>query len=391
MGFSGRLEGIAPSDIFQIISQSRMTGTLIARCQEGTAMVVFKNGQVIEAASDAPQESLGHLLVTQGTVSERTIEAAKELRKQQPNRPLGAILVDMSAIDQKALETVVLKQIGQIVHRLISCDDGFITFDRGEVAVKRKLNTGEFYFPSGLSAEFLIMERARAVDEERRKGNDRRASSLQSGEPWDGVERRASAAKQQSAVGAVWRKLGTVLGSSATTLMGRATSAVHGLRQAYRVHAEPWISKALFRARTFSPDGKALLYAGSGAMALGVGLLVAALSSAGPDNMLLVTGRIVNLRAEPTTKSNVVAKASQGDTVAALSFSEGWHEVRTTEGNTGWVWKSLVEKQEGRSANGTGLTVLAVFVLVASLAFLSIGILRRRRTASARSGVPREV
>ena len=45
MGFAGRLEGIAPSDIFQVISQSRMTGTLIARFQDGTAMVVFKNGQ----------------------------------------------------------------------------------------------------------------------------------------------------------------------------------------------------------------------------------------------------------------------------------------------------------------------------------------------------------
>ena len=69
MGFAGRLEGIAPSDIFQIISQSRMTGTLIARCQDGTAMVVFKNGQVIEAASDAPQESLGALLAAQGLVT----------------------------------------------------------------------------------------------------------------------------------------------------------------------------------------------------------------------------------------------------------------------------------------------------------------------------------
>ena len=191
MGLAGRLEGIAPSDIFQIINHNRMTGTLIARCQDGTAMVVFESGQIIEAASDSPHESLGSILVSQGAVTETAMEAAREFRKQDPDRPLGAILVDMAAIDQKALEAVVLKQIGQIVNRLMACEDGFFTFDRSEVAVKRKLNTGEFFFPSGLSTEYLILERARAADEERRKGGDRRTSAgLQSSSAWDGTNRR---------------------------------------------------------------------------------------------------------------------------------------------------------------------------------------------------------
>jgi len=177
MGFSGRLEGIAPSDIFQIISQNRMTGTLVARCPDRTAMVVFKDGQVMEATSDAPQEALGHVLVSQGLMSEETIAAAQERLKQEPDLSLGAILVQMGAISEKTLQSVVLRQIGHIVHRLMSCDDGFITFDRGEGAVKRKLNTREFFLPAGVSPEYLIMERARVVDEERRRVADRRSYS----------------------------------------------------------------------------------------------------------------------------------------------------------------------------------------------------------------------
>jgi hypothetical protein len=53
MSLVGRLEDLALPDIFQIISLSKKTGTLIVRSRKGTGMVVFLNGQVIQAASDS--------------------------------------------------------------------------------------------------------------------------------------------------------------------------------------------------------------------------------------------------------------------------------------------------------------------------------------------------
>jgi len=402
MGFSGRLEGIAPSDIFQIISQNRMTGTLIARCPDGTAMVVFKEGQVIEAASDAERESLSHLLVSQGMVSKGTIEAAEQQMKNEPDRTLGAVLVDMRAITAKALEAVVLKQIGYIVHRLMSCDDGFLTFDRGETAVKRKINTREFLLPSGISPEFLIMERARIIDEDRRRGIDRRS---QARDPLPGIEAPQAAGGDMqglaaSAAGTLLSRFRGILLLKAAALRSAAETAVRKGKELsvtafqkgkqFAASASDWLRRGLIprlseigsKARAFSPDGKALIFAGAGVIAAGAALfLLTASSSRTSGGDLLVTGRIVNIRANPATSGKVVAKVERGDTVSSVTFSDGWHQVRTRTGETGWVWKSLVERKEpaaGSKGAGRGRMVL-VLPLIAGAALLGVGVLRKRR------------
>jgi hypothetical protein len=376
MGFAGRLEGIAPSDIFQIISQNKMTGTLIARCSDRTAMVIFNNGQVVEATSDSPKESLGHLLMSRGLVSEGVIEAARERRKLEPDRPLGAILMEMGAISGKALEAVVRQQIGAIVHRLMSCDDGFITFDRGEMAIKRKLHTREFLLPSGVSPEYLIMERARVLDEERRSGIDRRAlKSAQTSEGvWDGSERRKAAGSgpTNGGFGLHLRGLGR---SSAAVVQGAAQTAVRKAKEFFR--------SANDRIRTFSPDGRKMIFFGIGIIAAGIALiLLTAFSSRMSRSGLVVTGRVVNIRANPTTTAKQVAKVAKGETVSYVSTKEGWHKVRTRAGETGWVWHKLVERKETKgTAFGYG-GIGGGLLFIAGVALLAVGIMRKRRTAA---------
>lgn len=378
MGFAGRLEGIAPSDIFQIISQNKMTGTLISRCSDRTAMIVFKHGQVVEAASDSPQESLGRLLVSRGLVSEDVIEAARKRWKLEPDQPLGTILMDMGAIGEKALDAEVRRQIGAIVHRLMSCDDGFITFDCGETAVKRKLHTREFLLPSGVSPEFLIMERARVIDEERRSGTDRRAlKSAQASEGvWDGRERRAA----NKAVGS-----GRVAGGLGSRLrgLGRSTAAVvQSAAETVVRKAKEFSGSAVDRIRAFSPDGRALIAAGIGTIAAGIALiLLFSFSIQKTKGDLVVTGRIVNIRANPSTAAKTIAKVKQGETMSAVLTKEGWHKVRTRAGDTGWVWHKLVERKEIKGTAGLNGRIGCGLFLLAGAALLAVGIRRKRRAA----------
>jgi len=414
MGFAGRLEGIAPSDIFQIISQSRMTGTLIARSPDRTAMIVFQEGQVIEATSDAPQESLGYLLASQGIVSEEMVAAAQERQKQEPDEPLGAILVKMEAISEKTLEKVVFRQIGHIVHRLMSVDDGFITFDRGEMAVKRKLNTREFILPSGVSPEYLIMERAKAEDEERRRGGGRRAEdAVMSSGGWNGVERRRGAEKQANSGNGAF--LAMLLSRLRAIRLPKAAGLREGMRTVFRKGKEiagtvlqkgqqiarsaidrvrgsvtPWLTTALGKVRAFSPDGKALIYVGIAVIAAGaVFILLIAYSSRTSVSELLVTGRIVKIRANPTTTAKVVTKVERGATITSLSFNDGWHEVRTPAGDKGWVWQSLVERKETKGV-APGYSMLGFgLLLVAGMALLITGIMRKRMFGAAAPGFPR--
>ncbi len=170
MSLVGRLEDLALPDIFQIISLSKKTGTLIVRSRRGTGMVVFKDGQVIQAASDDIRDPLGNILVSQGMLNEAALSNALAQQKKEPDKPLGMILVETGAVPAQTLETVIRKQIEEIIYDLLSWEEGFFNFELGEVAPKDKIeiDTQEFLLRSGLSAEYLLMEGTRILDEKRK-------------------------------------------------------------------------------------------------------------------------------------------------------------------------------------------------------------------------------
>src|SRR3990172_7601763 len=170
MSLVGRLEDLALPDIFQIISLSKKTGTLIVRSRKGTGMVVFKNGQVIQAANDGIRDSLGNILVSQGMLNEAALSQALAQQKKFPDKPLGMTLVEMGSVPAQTLETVIRKQIEEIIYDLLSWEEGFFNFELGEIAPKDKIeiDTQEFLLKSGLSAEYLLMEGTRILDEKRK-------------------------------------------------------------------------------------------------------------------------------------------------------------------------------------------------------------------------------
>ncbi len=176
MSLVGRLEDLALPDIFQIISLSKKTGTLIVRSRKGTGMVVFKDGQVIQAASDSIRDSLGNILVSQDMLTEAVLSQALAAQRKDVDKPLGMILVEMGAVPAQTLESVVRKQIEEIIYDLLAWEEGFFNFELGEIAPKDKIeiDTQEFLLKHGISAEYLLMEGTRILDE-KRKGMPRPA------------------------------------------------------------------------------------------------------------------------------------------------------------------------------------------------------------------------
>jgi hypothetical protein len=170
MSLVGRLEDLALPDIFQIISLSRKTGTLVVRSRRGTGMVVFKDGQVIQAASDSIRDSLGNILVSQGMLDEAALSKALALQKREPEKPLGMILMDMGAVAAQTLQSVIRKQIEEIIYDLLDWEEGFFNFELGEIVPKDtiEIDTQEFLLKSGISAEYLLMEGTRILDERRK-------------------------------------------------------------------------------------------------------------------------------------------------------------------------------------------------------------------------------
>lgn len=192
MSLVGRLEDLALPDIFQIISLSKKTGTLVVRSRKGTGMVVFKSGQVIQAGSDSIRDSLGNILVSQGMVDQGDLAAALSKQKSTPDKPLGMILVETGATTSKIIEDVVRQQIEEIIYDLLAWEEGFFNFELGEIAPKDKIeiDTHDLLLKSGLSAEYLLMEGTRILDE-RRKDQKKKAPLFQTSPKASPAARRA--------------------------------------------------------------------------------------------------------------------------------------------------------------------------------------------------------
>ncbi len=76
MSLVGRLEDLSLSDIFQILSVGRKTGTLILKGSSGNALIVFKNGLVVRAETDNLDRTLGEDLLNAGMVKDTIFHLA---------------------------------------------------------------------------------------------------------------------------------------------------------------------------------------------------------------------------------------------------------------------------------------------------------------------------
>lgn len=61
-----------------------------------------------------------------------------------------------------------------------------------------------------------------------------------------------------------------------------------------------------------------------------------------PKLLGTVTASILNVRAQPDTKAKILIKLKRGDSIEISEKKEGWYEIVTSEGVTGWVAEEYV-------------------------------------------------
>lgn len=167
MSLEGRLEDLSLGDIFQIISLSKRSGVLTLIRKEGTARMVFTQGQVIFASSDT-RSRLGYTLVRKGIISNEDLEQSLRMQKTKGSiKPIGTLLLEMGAIDQQTLEREIRDHVIQIIQDLLTWDTGSFHFELGPVPDE------EVVLRVGLNTEFLLLEGARRGDEAKRSGGEK--------------------------------------------------------------------------------------------------------------------------------------------------------------------------------------------------------------------------
>jgi hypothetical protein len=167
MSLAGRLEDLALSDIFQILSVGRKTGTFLVSGNKGTAVIVFKKGLIVRAETDDLDKNLGQNLVDMGLVKESVYGMSVSLQKELPGKSIAEILYELGSVSRDIIEKVARKRIERVIYRLLLWDTGDFQFELDDVAVDDKTNLIDlgWELSKGLSPEYLLMEGARVYDE----------------------------------------------------------------------------------------------------------------------------------------------------------------------------------------------------------------------------------
>lgn len=167
MSLVGRLEDLALSDIFQILSIGKKTGTLILKGSRGNALIVFKNGLVVRAETDDIDAPLAEDLLRTGIIKEKIFDLASEVKKKLPSKSITEILYDFGSLNKDTLEKITRKRIEKVVYQLLIWEDGDFQFELDDIDPIGKADMPDigWELSKGMSPEYLLMEGARVHDE----------------------------------------------------------------------------------------------------------------------------------------------------------------------------------------------------------------------------------
>src|SRR5262245_30853834 len=126
LSIHGEIATTSVPELLRSLMQSRETGMLVLRSGDTTKSVYLSDGRVVFAASNDPNERLGESLLIRGRITARQyLEASRMIR---PGQKLGAILVQMNALDGDDLIPAVGQQVEDILMDLFTWTTGEYEF-----------------------------------------------------------------------------------------------------------------------------------------------------------------------------------------------------------------------------------------------------------------------
>lgn len=145
----GEIATTSVPELLRSLTQSGETGLLVLRSGDLAKSVYLKEGRIVYAASNDPDERLGENLLQRGRITARQyFEAARMIR---PGRRLGAILVEMRALEPEDLIPSVEQQVKDLLMDLF-------TWTAGEYEFVMKEKADNEIVAVNVSTENLILE-----------------------------------------------------------------------------------------------------------------------------------------------------------------------------------------------------------------------------------------
>ena len=145
----GEIDTTSVPELLRSLLASRETGVLTFRNSEVTKSIYVKDGRVVYAASTDADERLGEVLLLQGKITARQfLEASRMIR---PGKRLGALLVEIDALQPEELIPAVEHQVKEVLMDLF-------TWRHGNYEMLIKEQDPDNLIQLNISTENLILE-----------------------------------------------------------------------------------------------------------------------------------------------------------------------------------------------------------------------------------------
>ena len=133
--FRGDLSKTPLPEVLQTVHHYRVPGVLVVRRGEVEKKIYIWNGDVIFATSTDRDESLGHVLLRAGALTQEqfdeSVQRLIEARAAEETRRHGAVLVDMGLLTPEQLFASVTQQVRDILYSVFDWDEGEVSFTVG--------------------------------------------------------------------------------------------------------------------------------------------------------------------------------------------------------------------------------------------------------------------
>ncbi|HEY0140948.1 MAG TPA: DUF4388 domain-containing protein [Thermoanaerobaculia bacterium] len=156
----GDLSKIQLPDLLSFLAMIRGSGKLAVRQSHFERTILWKEGEIVFAASNSPEHSLGQFLLRNGKITQEQYDESK--RRVTAQLRHGKILVQMGAISPKDLWWGVKNQVLEIIYSLFTWKDGFFSFYESAEELAQERIVLQIHSSS------VIMEGIRRLDESAR-------------------------------------------------------------------------------------------------------------------------------------------------------------------------------------------------------------------------------
>jgi antitoxin component HigA of HigAB toxin-antitoxin module len=156
----GDLSRIQLPDVLSFVSMIRRSGKLVLRNSSLERTLVWKDGDIVFATSNSPEDSLGQFLLRNGKITQEQYEDSK--RRVTATTRHGKLLVQMGALSPKDLWWGVKNQALEIIYSLFSWKEGAFEFSE----MVEEIQSEKIVL--SLNTSSVIMEGIRRLDESER-------------------------------------------------------------------------------------------------------------------------------------------------------------------------------------------------------------------------------